>query len=280
MSKRKPKKPVSRRVRLDWIPLDVSFPRGRKAVALGIATSTPLAWAYVVQLWAWAAENARNGEVTGPDSVAVLEHAAGWTGAPGVLVECMALPHIALLDPLSNGFKIHDWEKHTGKHIVSAQSKAETNAQKQAEWRLRNQLRNQGVTEECPPKKEKEKENLLTTHTLGADARKAGQEAAAAIAADAPGTAPLANAVIKILRGAGRNALHASPEARAAVESAIGGVTPEVAAQRIAAAWNPAKPWLTFYLEAITGRTNKPTTQKRGMAPPSTDFTSPEATTL
>lgn len=134
------RKKIHRRVRLDWIPLDVSFPRGRKAVALGIATGTPLAWAYVVQLWTWASENARDGIVTGPDAVGVLEHGAGWNGTSGLLVECMALPHINLLDHLSAGYRIHDWDLHTGRHIRTAQANAERNAEKQKRYRERNRV--------------------------------------------------------------------------------------------------------------------------------------------
>jgi hypothetical protein len=279
------KKP--RRVRLDWIPLDVSFPRGRKAVALGIATGTPLAWAYVVLLWTWAAENARGGEIIGPDAEGILEHAAGWTGTKGALVEAMALPHIRLLDELSNGYRIHDWAEHTGHHIVVAQANAEQNAKRQEEYRKRNALRNGPVTDDVTPavtpcnanrEGEGEREELITTHTLPADARKSGEEARLALVADAPGRAPLADEVLKLLRASGKNAMHASPGARASVEDAIASVTPKTAAARILAAWNPAEPWLTFYLGAITGRTDR--APKRGMATPSTDFTSPEATTL
>lgn len=102
---------------LPWIPLHVSFPTSRKSIALGVALRNPLAWAYVVRLWTWAATHAGDGLIEGPDAVAVIEHAAGWTDSPGSLVEAMSLAHIRLLDPTSAGFRIHDWDEHCAPHI-------------------------------------------------------------------------------------------------------------------------------------------------------------------
>lgn len=102
---------------LPWIPLDVAFPTSRKAVALGIALQEPLSWAYVVRLWTWCATHAADGRIEGPDAVAVLEHAAGWTSRPGELARAMSLPHIRLLDETSSGFAVHDWDDHCGAHV-------------------------------------------------------------------------------------------------------------------------------------------------------------------
>lgn len=102
---------------LPWIPLDVAFPGSRKALALSIATQQPLAWAYVVRLWCWAAQHAADGRIEGPDAVSVIEHAAGWDKTPGALVGAMTAAHIRLLDETSAGFAIHDWSEHCGAHV-------------------------------------------------------------------------------------------------------------------------------------------------------------------
>lgn len=102
---------------LPWIPLDVDFPTSRKAISLGVALQQPLAWAHVVRLWTWAARNAADGHVEGPDAVHVIEQAVGWTGEPGAFVGACCLPHVRLLDCLSKGFVIHDWADHCLPHI-------------------------------------------------------------------------------------------------------------------------------------------------------------------
>ena len=117
---------------LPWIPLDVDFPGSRKAIALGVALQNPLAWAYVVRTWTWAARNAPDGVVEGPDAVAVLELAAGWTGERGAFVAACALPHIRLLDETQRGFVIHDWADHCGPHI----EKREKDRERMARLRL------------------------------------------------------------------------------------------------------------------------------------------------
>jgi hypothetical protein len=264
---------------LPWIPLETRFPTGEHAIALGVALQNPMAWAHVVRLWAWAASNRADGRFEGPAAVATIETAAGWSGSPGAFAEAMSLRHIGLLDVTERGFYIHNWHIHCGAHIEKRVKDRVRKRNGKSKGTPRK-LRGTSVEEfgNSAQERERERETDTTTHTQGAvDFRKAGAEAAAAVVS--PGPAPLADSVLKILRAYGKNAMHASPEARASVESAIYGATPEIAASRIAAAWNPAKPWLTFYLEAITGQTKTKATRK-GMAPPSTDFTSPEATTL
>jgi hypothetical protein len=246
---------------LPWIQLASDWKGNKKAIRLRVFLQDEWAWAYVVSLWCWTAQHAGDGKLEGAGTIEVIADAAGWKGDPKHFVDCLV--RAELLDETSAGYEVHDWAEHAGAHIEKREKERA---------RLRT-YRNRTRTERVPNAYvhgERDRERDTTTTPLGADARKAGQEAAAAIAADAPGSAPLANAVIRILRGAGRNAAHASPELRSAVEAAIGGVTPEVAAQRVAGAWNPAKPWLTFYLEAITGRPMKSTTKdvRLGIAPP------------
>jgi hypothetical protein len=115
------------------------------------------------------------------------------------------------------------------------------------------------------------------THTLGGDARTAGAEAAAAFEAKHPHNAsPLTDDVIKALRAAGKTPAYPSPPSRAPVEAAIAGVGVPVATTRILAAWTDSKPWLTFYLEAITGQNGVKKASKdpnpKAMAPVGQDW--------
>lgn len=94
---------------------------------------------------------------------------------------------------------------------------------------------------------------------------------------------PATATVLANLKGQGIRIKHAqAPEDRAALEQAIAEVTTTVATQRVAESYRLTKrSSIGWHLEAITGRTTKPgASPKRGMATPSTDFTSPEATTL
>jgi hypothetical protein len=269
---------------LPWIQLASDWKGNKKAIRLRVFLEDEWAWAYVVSLWCWTAQHQGDGLIEGPGALSVIAEAAGWKGDPKHFVDCLL--RAELLDETTNGYAVHDWADYAGAHI----EKREKERKRLRTYRNRTRTKRvRSAYVHGERETERETDTDTTTHTQGAvDFRKAGAEAAAAVVS--PGPAPLADSVLKILRAYGKNAMHASPEARASVESAIYGATPEIAASRIADAWNPAtarilpvwndaKPWLTFYLEAITGQTKAKATRK-GMAPPSTDFTSPEATTL
>jgi hypothetical protein len=93
---------------------------------------------------------------------------------------------------------------------------------------------------------------------------------------------PATAVVLANLRERGILIRHAqTPEDRASLEQAIAQATTAVATDRIAESYRVSKrASLGWHLEAITGQTKAKANPKRGMAPPSTDFTSPEATTL
>jgi hypothetical protein len=95
------------------------------------------------------------------------------------------------------------------------------------------------------------------------------------------GLFPATAAVLANLRAQGISIKHAqTPEDRSALEQAIAEATTTVATQRVAESFRQNKrASLGWHLEAITGPSVKNQT-RRGMATPSTDFTSPEATTL
>jgi hypothetical protein len=155
---------------LPWIPLAVDFPDSRKAVALGVALGNPLAWAYVVRLWTWAARNAQDGRVEGPDAVAVIEHAACWNGSPGAFVEAASLPHIALLDHTERGFSVHDWADHCGAHV----EKREKDRARMRASRKRNRSRTvREPSTHVPGEREKETERETEIpHVLPMPARR------------------------------------------------------------------------------------------------------------
>jgi hypothetical protein len=263
------KEKKSRRIRLDWIPLDTDFIGGRKAIALGVATQNPLAWAYVVKLWSWAAENARDGDITGPDAVAVIESAAGWSGTPGDLARCMALPHIRLLDETGRGFHIHDWEDHTGRFIVSAEKKAVANAIRQDEFRARhanqtaesrgsNALRNASVTPECPHREgEGERKGYEGSTTPPPREIGAADRASIAYGRDEvltqkyPRTAALLAACAAVKCPA---AWAKDPDTRAGVEAAIGDQQVASIVPRLTVAIaESGKVWLGHHVAVLSG---------------------------
>ena len=263
---------------LPWFELDVNFADDPKVVALASRLSEPLADAYVLRVYAYCYRHAidRFDAQVAPDTI---ENAARWRGRRGVLFD--ALFAVEVLERDGQKVDVHGVKERLGPHLAKRVVDAER--QKKHRKKVEESIgRNAGVTRdvtrdvtgESRGNKDKDIDKEATTHTLGGGARKAGAAAALAIVSDAPGSAPLADAVLKLLRASGKNAMHASAEARASVEDAIGGVTPETAAARVLAAWNPAKPWLTFYLDAIAGQTERPTKppNPKAMAPVGQDW--------
>lgn len=114
--------------------------------------------------------------------------------------------------------------------------------------------------------------------------RAAGEAARQAILDTQPLDAlfPATAAVLLNLRGQGIFIKHAQdPEDRAAIEQAIAEVTTTVATQRVAENFRLTKrASMGWHLEAITGKQARASAPKRGMATPSNDHSSPEATTL
>jgi hypothetical protein len=189
-----------------------------------------------------------------------------------------ALFAVEVLERDGQSVVVHGVKDRLGPHLAKRQVDAER--QKKHRKKIEESIgRHGGVTRDVTHESRGNKDkDITTTHTLAApDFRKAGADAAAAITADTS-TAPLTDLVVKALRAAGKSPAHPAYQSRASVEAAIESVGVENATARILPAWNNAKPWLTFYLEAITGQVKA--NRRKGMAPPSTDFTSPEATTL
>lgn len=268
---------------LPWIPLAVDFPDSRKAVALGVALQNPLAWAYVVRLWTWCAKNAQDGRVEGPDAVTVVEHAAGWNGSPGALVEAASLPHIALLDATEKGFSVHDWSDHCGAHV----EKREKDRLRMRRARKKNRSRTlREPSAHVPGERERERE---TEKKLQAPPLACAREAGAAdrqavlngrdevLSQKYPRTAALLGALEAVKCPA---AWPKEPDTRAAVESAIGDQQLAALVERVSVAIaESGKPWLGHHIPAITGRAptqkNKPAANVNAPAPIGTNWGGP-----
>jgi hypothetical protein len=285
---------------LPWIPLATDFPDSRKALALGVALSDPLAWAYVVRLWTWCAKNAADGRIEGPDSVAVLEHAACWKGSPGAFAEAASLPHVRLLDITERGFAIHDWHEHCGAHVEKrekdrermkrarnanrSRTVREQNAHVRGEREREKEIENTYLVGEAylcsastsaPPAKSVEQIERDTARRLGSEAR-AGLPTQDELRSEKyPKTASVL-AQLEALSCPG--GWPTKSDTCAAVEAAIGSQSPASVAFRVRDAIKASgKPWLGHHLPEIRG-VSAP--KAKGMASPSTDWTSEEATKL
>lgn len=101
---------------LPWIELGVDLPRNRKSVRLRLRLGEERAWAYMVQLWCWCAENLQAGTISGPDAGAVLEDAAGWQGEPGKLLEASIFA--GFIDQDGETLTVHGWEERAAAHLA------------------------------------------------------------------------------------------------------------------------------------------------------------------
>ncbi|MFP2898768.1 hypothetical protein, partial [Corallococcus sp. 4LFB] len=102
-------------VTIEWVRVDVGLPTHPKAVLLSTILGNPLAWAYVVACWAYAANHARDGRITARMQP-VMERLAGWPGEPGGLVR--ALVDSGFADQDGSDIALHKWEERQGKAIT------------------------------------------------------------------------------------------------------------------------------------------------------------------
>jgi hypothetical protein len=114
-----------------WIPVAVNLPGDEKSLVLDIKLGMERSWSYVVHLWCEAAKYNQNGRIEGPHADALVAKRAGWTLDPEKFVR--ALVEARWLDQTPDGYKIHDWEKHTGGHITRLEEEKE----KVREWRAK-----------------------------------------------------------------------------------------------------------------------------------------------
>lgn len=116
-----------------WLEAHQSLRDHRKVLDLAerLAIPEPHVAGHLMYLWLWAIDNAPDGVL--PESPRITERAAGWTGHPGVFVQC--LQESGFADEGVNGrLHIHDWDEYAGKLM----DRRESNAKRQKEWRERH----------------------------------------------------------------------------------------------------------------------------------------------
>lgn len=103
-----------------FVAVPLNLRRHPKAARLCRRLQNPLAWAYVVDMWAWAMEYAPDGDLT-KFGAEVIEEALGWTLDAGVLYA--ALRECGWIDDTEDGSTvIHDWEEHQGKWLAKMEA--------------------------------------------------------------------------------------------------------------------------------------------------------------
>ncbi|MBK7865251.1 MAG: conserved phage C-terminal domain-containing protein [Archangiaceae bacterium] len=113
-----------------WFRVDGGFALHPKTLALCDALNEPLADAYILRLWSWVHCYAPTGHI--PSRVTgQIESAVRWRGAPGQLIK--ACTEVGWLEPVSDGFLVHDWHDY---QAVFAQ-KAKKDAAKKRQRRRR-----------------------------------------------------------------------------------------------------------------------------------------------
>ena len=85
----------------------------------------------LLKLWAWAAKNRPSGKLEGLD-IEDVEFVARWKGDEGEFVA--ALLAMRLLDEVSCGFAIHDWEDHQAYASKSDERSSKAKKAAEARW--------------------------------------------------------------------------------------------------------------------------------------------------
>ena len=85
----------------------------------------------LLKLWAWAAKNRPSGKLEGLD-IEDVEFVARWKGDEGEFVA--ALLAMRLLDEVSGGFAIHDWEDHQAYASKSDERSSKARKAAEARW--------------------------------------------------------------------------------------------------------------------------------------------------
>lgn len=102
-----------------WVRVDANMPHHPKVLKLARCLGDPAALLYVIRLWLWASQFAKDGSLAAHDAVDVAI-GCGWNGDPEVLLD--ALLACKLLDKEKSSVVIHDWEEHQGKHLKAAEA--------------------------------------------------------------------------------------------------------------------------------------------------------------
>lgn len=255
---------------LPWIKVSVDLPRHPKSVLLAARLEDPKAWTYVVQLWFWMAEYAATGEVTGEDSVLLVARGAGWTGNPDLF--CRAMVAVGFLDSNPEGLSIHDWDEWAGAHIEKKAKDAKRQAKRRivasgsepshADVRVTDGGRHAESREDSATQRGERGDGRVEIEAPPPSRmREDGSSDRLAIIAGGAGneTIPATLAALKLLHAAGKAAAAPAknPATRRRDEALIAEVGIELSAQRILAAWDPARTTLGWYADVIAAKQPK-----------------------
>jgi hypothetical protein len=107
---------------LTWFELDVDMPADPKCAALGVRLRNPLAFGYVVRLYAYCYRFALD-RFVGSGGQATIEAACGWRGKAGVLVA--ALVAEKFLEPGGEALVVHGVAARLTPHLAARRHAAE-----------------------------------------------------------------------------------------------------------------------------------------------------------
>lgn len=270
---------------LPWIKVWTVIGNHPKVQRLEKAMGVQDALGLVIRLWCWTADYHPGGDIPKSDTGAMVSAATlQKVSRDREVYVTQALVTAGFLDPLDDGFRVHDWSEMQTAHLDADEKRKAQARERQRKHRASHNVTavrdvTRDVTRDSVTERESrvdgDKTDTLSLTDEGARAR------ADIIASVGPRPHPQLDATVAALREAGLAPVHPKPDMRAAVEAAIVKVGRDAAVQRIRDAWNPATPHLGWYLSEILGQAKKETGGKakgKGMATPSKDWTSKEAT--
>jgi hypothetical protein len=111
---------------LPWFSLDVDMPDDPKCAALGAKLRNPVAFGYVVRLYAYCYRHATD-SFPADTARPVLEAAAGWTGKAGVLFDALAA--CGFLDQAEGLVTVHGVASRLGPHLAKLQKDRDRKAE-------------------------------------------------------------------------------------------------------------------------------------------------------
>lgn len=117
-----------------WIKLEQSIFTHRKTMVLasGLDIHEAQAVGHIAALWAWALDNAPDGQLPADDRI--VARAALWGGAPRQFVE--AIIFAGFVDDNQDGHRsLHDWYEYAGRLIEVRK----LNKNRQQKWRKKHQ---------------------------------------------------------------------------------------------------------------------------------------------
>lgn len=100
---------------LSWFELEIDFPDHPKSARLGVLLKNPVAYGWVVRLWAYCYKHATDRFVA-PGAEEQVEQAAGWRGKAGALVA--ALLEVGYLDRDGDDLLAHGVGERLAPHLA------------------------------------------------------------------------------------------------------------------------------------------------------------------